>query len=145
MQRIYRKDTLANHVPVVSPESNLQTVEELKQHKGPLLDADTAPLSSRQVMDLIKAARSTDDLRLNGPQSASRPNHFALQRFVAKGKIAKDDDFSILHEARAELSEETLRFMDGALEREKEMVELITSLLATVDQIQNRVIGSQEG
>jgi hypothetical protein len=146
MQRIHRQDTLTGRAAASAPEANLQTVEELKQYKGPLLNAETAPLSSRQVMDLIRAARSTDDLRLNGPQNVTKPSHFALQRFVSKGSLAKQDELSVLiREASTEFSKESLQFMNAALEREKDMLELVKSLLETVDQIQNRVVGSQEG
>jgi hypothetical protein len=146
MQRIHRQDTLANNAIASSPESNLQTVEELKPQKGPLLNADTAPLPSRHVMDLIRAARSTDDLRLNAPQAGSKPSHFALQRFVAKGKfLSQDELFSRIRESSTDFSEDAARYVTAALEREQEMLELVQSLLATVDQIQNRVIGSQEG
>lgn len=145
MQKIPRRGSSLESNAVI-PESNLQTVEELKQpHKGQLLNAELAPLSNRQVLDLVRAVRSTDQLRLNYSGFSQGPNHGALHRLVERARAEDREIQEMIEAASTEFAPESREFMISALEREREMLECMKGVLEAVDQIRNFTIGSQEG
>lgn len=145
MQKIPRQNVSISS-PAGVPESTLQTMEELKLHKGQLLNADLAPLSTKQVMDLIRAVQSSEQLRLNYSDASQRPSYGALHSLLSKSKDLESSNIEeTLRTSLSEFSSESAEFMIGALNREREMLDLIQNLLGSVEQIRNKVAGSQGG
>jgi|GEM_PF-3738225 len=144
MQKIPRRGVSVESNAVI-PESNLQTVEELKRHKGQLLNAELAPLSTRQVMDLVRAVRSTDQLRLNYAGFSQGPNHVALHRLMERARAQDRKIEEVIEASSSEFAPKSSEFMMSCLGREREMLECLKEMLESVDQIRNRTIGSQEG
>lgn len=144
MQKIPRRGSSLESNAVI-PESNLQTVEELKPHKGQLLNAELAPLSTRQIMDLVRAVRSNDQLRLNYSGLSQAPNHVTLHRLMERARVEDRKIKEMLEASDSEFEPQAREFMMSALERERVMLECLKEMLESVDQIRNRTIGSQEG
>lgn len=132
-----------------------QTLEEVKLERTQALPAEIAPLPTKQLMDLIGGARSTDHLRLNMPEAANpfqasptgpKQDYFLIQNVVrrSKSEVSKQLVSQLQRPVRG-VSEQSVSFMRASLAREHNMLELLGGLMDSMGQIHNRVVGSQEG
>jgi hypothetical protein len=148
MQKISRQNS-PNAFGVGHADPLLPTPEEIRLGRTQLLTAELAPLSTKQVMDLIGATRANDQLRLNVPESRSSPKQdfFVLHNLMAR--TASSDVSSkliaLLQEPQIDLAPESANFMRASLAREHNMLELVKEMMDSMSHIHNRIIGSQEG
>lgn len=134
----------------------LPTLEEFKAERTKLLSAEVAPLSTREVMDLIGVTRANDHLRLHVPAAANpfqnsplgqRQDYIVLHRLLSRAQKsrASDEIIGLLQGELPQISEESVSFMRASLAREHNMLELLSDLIDSMGLIHNRIIGSQEG
>lgn len=120
--------------------------EELKPSHTQMLNAELAPLATREVMSLIGATRANEQLRLNVPPEV-RQDFFTLRGLIARFRrdLQSEELVAALEEVPEGISEEAANFMRASLVREDSMLALVEDVLKDAGRIYNRIVSSQEG
>jgi hypothetical protein len=155
MQKILRQNATSTS-GIGTAEPILPTPDEIRPSQTKLLNADLAPLATRELMALIGGARASEHLRLNVPQSANpfqhspsgqKHDYFILRDLVARSKRSLETNaiVTLLEQTPVGISEEEANFMRASLAREYNMLDLVQEVVQSVGHIHTRIVGSQEG